>query len=104
MEERNKSAAFGTGAFPPTIDLKQLARVEQWLLTNQPPKYPFPIDPQLSAQGEQLYRSYCARWHGLNGRHFTGECVGDLMPIDHIGTERPRPDSYTQELAVAPHH
>ena len=32
MEERNKSAAFGTGTFPPTIDLKLVARVEQWLL------------------------------------------------------------------------
>jgi hypothetical protein len=44
MEERNKSASFGTGAFPPAIDLKQLARVEQWLLTKEPPKYPFVID------------------------------------------------------------
>jgi hypothetical protein len=101
MEERNKSAAFGTGAFPPTIDLKQLARVEQWLLTNEPPKYPFPIDAQLSAHGEQLYRSYCARCHGLNGRDFTGEYVGDVMPIDRIGTDRHRLDSYTEELAVA---
>ena len=46
MEERNKSAAFGTGTFPPTIDLKQVARVEQWLLTKEPPKYPFPINAQ----------------------------------------------------------
>ena len=50
MEERNKSAAFGTGTFPPTIDLKQVARVEQWLLTNEPPKYPFAIDAARSAQ------------------------------------------------------
>ena len=57
MEERNKSAAFGTGAFPPTIDLKQMARIEQWLLHKEPPKYPFPINEQLSAQGEKLYAS-----------------------------------------------
>jgi hypothetical protein len=101
MEERNKSAAFGTGAFPPTIDLKQMARVEQWLLYKEPPKYPFPINPQLSAQGEKLYAQYCANCHGRNGRDFNGEYVGDIVPIDKIGTDRHRLDSYTEELAVA---
>ena len=101
MEERNKSASFGTGAFPPTIDLKQLARVEQWLLTKEPPKYPFVIDAQLSTQGEKLYAEYCASCHGRNGRDFNGEYVGDVVPIDKIGTDRHRLDSYTEELAVA---
>jgi len=101
MEERNKSAAFGTGAFPPTIDLKQLARVEQWLLTKEPPKYPFTINVQLSAQGEKVYAQYCASCHGRNGRDFNGEHVGDIWPIDKIGTDRHRLDSYTEELAVA---
>ena len=32
VEERNKSAAFGTGTTPPTIDLKAIGRVEEWLL------------------------------------------------------------------------
>jgi cytochrome c553 len=101
MEERNKSAAFGTGTFPPTIDLKQIARVEEWLLHKEPPKYPFPINAQLSAQGEKLYAQYCANCHGRSGRDFTGEYVGDVMPIDKIGTDRHRLDSYTEELAVA---
>jgi hypothetical protein len=101
MEERNKSAAFGTGTFPPTIDLKQIARIEKWLLSKEPPKYPFPINEQLSAQGEKLYARYCASCHGRNGRDFTGEYVGDVVPIDKIGTDRHRLDSYTEELAVA---
>jgi hypothetical protein len=101
MEERNKSAAFGTGTFPPTIDLKLIARVEQWLLTKEPPKYPFPINAQLSVQGEKLYAQYCAACHGKNGRDFTGEYVGDVVAIDKIGTDRHRLDSYTEELAAA---
>ena len=101
MEERNKSAAFGTGTFPPTIDLKQIARIEQWLLSKEPPKYPFSINAQLSVQGEKLYAQYCASCHGRNGRDFTGEYVGDVVPIDKIGTDRHRLDSYTEELAAA---
>jgi hypothetical protein len=84
MEERNKSAAFGTGAFPPTIDLKQMARIEQWLLHKEPPKYPFPINGQLSAQGEKLYAQYCGNCHGRNGRDFNGDYVGDIVPIDKV--------------------
>jgi hypothetical protein len=101
MEERNKSAAFGTGAFPPTIDLKQMARIEQWLLYKEPPKYPFPINEQLSAQGEKLYAQYCASCHGRNGRDFSGDYVGEVVPINKIGTDRHRLDSYTEELAAA---
>jgi len=101
MEERNKSASFGTGAFPPTIDLKQIARIEQWLLYKEPPKYPFPVNALLSAQGEKLYAQYCVACHGRNGRDFSGEYVGDVVPIDKIGTDRHRLDSYTEELAVA---
>src|SRR6266851_5136168 len=101
MEERNKSAAFGTGTFPPTIDLKQVARIEEWLLTKEPPKYPFVVNAQLSAQGEKLYAQYCASCHGRNGRDLTGEYVGNIVPIEQIGTDRHRLDSYTEDLATA---
>src|SRR5581483_857354 len=100
MEERNKSAAFGTGAFPPTIDLKQMARIEQWLLYKEPPKYPFPINEQLRGQGEKLYAQYCSDCHGANGRDFNGKYVGDIVPVEKIGTDRHRLDSYTEELAA----
>src|SRR3546814_20244463 len=33
VEERNKSAAFGTGTTPPTIDVAAIGRIEDWLLT-----------------------------------------------------------------------
>jgi len=100
VEERNKSAAFGTGTTPPTIDLANIGRIEQWLLTREPPKYPYPVDATRAARGSALYKEYCAACHGASGRDFTGELVGKVTPIDAIGTDRRRLDSYTYDLAA----
>lgn len=100
VEERNKSAAFGTGTTPPTIDLAAIGRVENWLLTLEPPKYPYPIDAAKAARGAPVYQRYCASCHGANGRDFSGEYVGKVTPIDVIGTDRRRLDTYTYDLAV----
>lgn len=99
-EERNKSAAFGTGTTPPTIDLKAIGRVEDWLLTAEPPKYPLPIDAERAERGKVLYAEYCAACHGVSGKDFSGPRVGHVTPIAEIGTDRARLDSYTYELAV----
>jgi mono/diheme cytochrome c family protein len=98
--ERNRSAAFATGATPPTLDRERLARVEQWLLTREPPPYPFPIDRSVLSKGAAVYGQYCAGCHGKNGRNFDGDAVGAVTPIEQIGTDRRRLDSYTYELAV----
>lgn len=99
-EERNKSAAFGTGTTPPTIDLKAIGRVEAWLLTAEPPAYPLPIDAERAARGKVLYGEYCAACHGASGKDFSGAKVGHVTPLAEIGTDRARLDSYTYELAV----
>src|SRR5437763_4538808 len=101
MEERNLSASFGTGTFPPTVDHKQLGRIEQWLLTKEPPKYPFAINQEHAAKGAPLYAQYCANCHGKSGRDFGGEAVGQIVPIADIGTDRHRFDSYTYQLATS---
>jgi mono/diheme cytochrome c family protein len=100
VEERNRSAAFGTGATPPTLDRERIRRIEEWLLTREPPAYPYPIDKTLAAQGATLYTHYCASCHGASGRNFDGPEVGKVTPIEHIGTDRRRLDSYTYDLAV----
>jgi mono/diheme cytochrome c family protein len=100
VEERNLSASFGTGAFPPSIDLPSIRRIEGWLLEAAPPAYPYPIRHELSATGERLYKEYCASCHGLSGRDFSGEKVGKVTAIEEIGTDRHRLDSYTYELCV----
>jgi hypothetical protein len=100
FEERNRSAAFGTGATPPTLDRKRIRRIEDWLLAREPPTYVYPIDPNLAARGAAVYQQYCASCHGTNGRKFDGEYVGKVTPIEQVGTDRHRLDSYTYDLAV----
>ncbi|VVO68751.1 hypothetical protein PS850_01214 [Pseudomonas fluorescens] len=99
-EERNKSAAFGTGTTPPTIDLTAIGRVEDWLLDLAPPPYPYPIDHALAARGAPLYAQYCAGCHGASGQDFKGAKVGHVTALAQIGTDRARLDSYTRDLAV----
>jgi hypothetical protein len=95
VEERNKSAALGAGVTPVTIDLKSMKRIEDWLLEFPPPKYPFAIDETLVARGEPIYKQHCSGCHD-----FGGAKVGKVTPIDEIGTDRGRLDSFTWEFAA----
>lgn len=102
VEERNKSAAFGTGTTPPTLDIARIRRVEEWLLDATPPSFGefFAIDARLAAKGATIYQSHCAACHGASGSDFSGDRVGQVVPIARIGTDRRRLDSYTEALAV----
>ncbi|HEX2101701.1 MAG TPA: hypothetical protein VHF69_13595, partial [Candidatus Synoicihabitans sp.] len=100
VEERNRSASFGTGAIPTTLDREAMRRTEQWLLDVEPPPFPYPIDQALAERGRPLYASYCAHCHGASGRDFSGELVGRVTSIDEIKTDRHRLDSYSHALSV----
>jgi mono/diheme cytochrome c family protein len=123
FEERDKSAAFGTGTTPPTIDIERIKRVEDWLLSAKPPPFRqyFPVDDKLAAAGAGIYKSYCAGCHGASGEAFAlpaaaqdrpciqpGESdaelyapqVGKITRWEAIGTDRRRLDSYSHDLAV----
>jgi hypothetical protein len=106
VDERNLSAAFGTGAYPPSLDTKRVLRTAKWLETAKPVKYPYSIDGPLAAQGVSLYQQYCANCHGTKDPPFrhnpplSNERVGTIVPIAEIRTDRWRLDSYTWLLAV----
>ncbi len=102
VEERNRSAAFGTGATPPTLDRGNMERLAAWLRTATPPPYSnyFPIDEALAAKGEPLYAQYCASCHGKSGSDFSGARVGTVTHIDYIKTDRWRLDSYSYDLCA----
>ncbi|HZN31701.1 MAG TPA: hypothetical protein VFB88_20265, partial [Xanthobacteraceae bacterium] len=102
VEERNRSAAFGSGAVPTTLDRDSLKTIANWLRSdkNVPPKYPFSIDTTLVERGKPLYAEYCAACHGTDGRNFSGRWVGTVDRIDRIRTDPCRLDNYTHALAV----
>src|SRR4030095_14123558 len=100
LEERNRSAAMGTGVTPPTADRPRMKRVADWLRKLPAPPYPFKIDKELAAQGGPIYKEYCAACHGADGKDFRGEYVGKVVPLDQINTDRHRLDSYTFDVAV----
>jgi hypothetical protein len=106
VDERNLSAAFGTGAFPPNLDARRLLRTAKWLETARPLGYLYHVDQTLAARGKPVYEEYCTGCHGWRDPPFRNnppradELVGTVVPIDRIGTDRGRLDSYTWVLAV----
>ncbi len=102
VDERNLSAALGAGVTPVTVDHDSLKRVRDWIWTLAPPKYPYAIDQVLAARGAPLYAQYCVECHA-DGRFRdgvkAGSRVGQVEPIDRIGTDRHRLDSYTFAFA-----
>lgn len=106
VEERDLSAAFGTGALPTNIDHKNLGKIEKWLLSeqNRPPKFaeffPEKFQLDLAKKGAEIYAKNCADCHGAAGDDFTGKYVGEVTPIKDINTDRHRLDNYTEGLAT----
>ena len=91
--ERNRTAALALVS-PTTIDLDSLARLRNWLNEIKAPPYPYAIDRTLAAQGEVIFDSNCASCHTEQGSR-----IGQITPIEEVGTDRGRIDSYTYELA-----
>ena len=71
-------------------------RIKQWVFDLPPPAYPFGIDRTLAERGRPIYEGLCAGCHA-----FGGEKTGTSIPIEMIGTDRNRLDSWTQETADA---
>ncbi len=101
VEERNFNAAFGTGATPRLIDHAAIRRVQLWNATAAPPAFSkfFPVDTSRAARGAEVYARYCADCHGASGTDFSGQYVGQVVPIEDIGTDPNRLQSFTPALA-----
>ena len=105
VSERNRSAAFGTGATPPILDRESLdahgglAR-RRPSRRGSPTSSPRQFDAALAAEGAPVYARECAACHGASGRDFSGAYVGKVTPIGEVGTDRGRLDNYTHDLAV----
>ncbi len=96
VRERNFSAAIGAGSRPQDMDIGTLFRIEDWLKTLPPPRYPFAIDADLAEAGAEIYRQKCFSCHD-----FAGETVATVQPLDLIGTDPHRLWSYTPAVREA---
>jgi mono/diheme cytochrome c family protein len=61
------------------------ADIRAYLLTLQPPKYPFPIDRKLAARGKAVFNDTCSRCHGTYGEKWT--YPSRVVPLQQIGTD-----------------
>lgn len=103
VDERNLSASLGAGVTPTTIDHAALRRVRDWAWTLPPPEYPFAIDRDLARQGETIYAAYCTDCHAdhrFRDGEVAGSQVGTVVPIEEIGTDPFRLNSYTYTFAA----
>jgi hypothetical protein len=103
------SSAIGDGATRKWVDrdmrgwdstdprtMSSLRRVQNYISERQAPKYPFPIDSALAAQGAPIYAAECASCHALGGAR-----TGTVIPVAEIGTDRHRLDMWTKASAAA---
>ncbi len=65
---------------------KAFSDIQAYLLSIEPPKYPFAVDGQLAAKGKELFKHNCARCHGSYGP--SGRYPNKIVPLDEIGTDR----------------
>lgn len=95
VEERNISAAIGAGAEPSSLDIPEMMRIRDWIMTLQPPAFPRDkIDVAKAKRGEAPWQAYCAECHAFGGKR-----VGQVTPVAEVGTDPERERSFTQELA-----
>jgi hypothetical protein len=103
------SSAIGDGASTRWVDrdmrgwdstdphaISSLRRVQNYISTVQAPKYPFPIDGALAAQGRTVYDAECASCHAPGGAR-----TGTVIPVADVGTDRHRLDMWTKPSAAA---
>ena len=56
-----------------------------YLMSLEPPKYPFPINRPLANQGKSLFENHCSQCHGSYGDR--SEYPNRMIPIQKIGTD-----------------
>jgi mono/diheme cytochrome c family protein len=109
LQEVVFSSAIGDGAPMKWVDrdyakwnetrpeaMSSLRRIQNYISSVQPPKYPFAIDAPLVAAGAAVYQSACASCHAFGGAR-----TGTVIPVDEVGTDRHRLDMWTPASAKA---
>ena len=96
LEEIFLNSGIGNGASGRSLDRGSLMRIKQWIFDLPPARYPFAIDNMLAERGKPIFAANCAGCHA-----FGGAKIGTSIPIEMVGTDRNRLDSWTPEAADA---
>ena len=59
--------------------------VMAWIRTLKPPKYPYPIDPNLAAAGRKIFETTCYKCHGTYGDSVSYPNL--LVSLEKVGTD-----------------
>jgi hypothetical protein len=70
--------------------------IKAYMLTLEPPKYPFPIDDKLAVRGKGIFEQTCSRCHGTYGPGWT--YPNKVVPLETIGTDRARHEGGIQKV------
>ncbi len=62
--------------------------IRQYLLSLEPPKYPFPVDAKKAEAGKAVFENTCASCHGTYGAKWT--YPNRIVPLAEIGTDPAR--------------
>jgi mono/diheme cytochrome c family protein len=70
--------------------------IQQYLLSLEAPKYPFPVDPKKAAAGKELFEQTCARCHGTYGPG--GTYPNKVVDVDVVGTDPTLATTYSAHV------
>ena len=71
----------------------EFRRIEQWIESLEPPRWPWAIDTALAERGKEVFANHCASCHGTYGPE--GSYPERMVALNEIGTDRVRFDSLT---------
>jgi len=96
LQEVVLSSALGDSVTPDTLPLDNLERIQSFLMNAPVPPYPFDVDEELASAGAQVFLNNCADCHAIGGSR-----TGSVIPIEEVGTDRHRMDSWTEASVTA---
>jgi mono/diheme cytochrome c family protein len=70
--------------------------IRAYILSLEPPKYPFPVNAALADKGRQIFEATCSRCHGTYGEKWT--YPNRVVPLDEIGTDPKRYEGITKKF------
>jgi mono/diheme cytochrome c family protein len=74
----------------------RVARIQNYLSTLAPPKYPLTLNAGLAQTGEGVFTTECASCHAPGGPR-----TGTVIPFDQLNTDRARADAWTADAVTA---